>query len=217
MSAMTTPAGGQARTAAEFDRLDDDALVARVQGGDRDAFAILVKRHQRAIYGVAYRILGHPADAEDAAQETFVRAYTRLDTYTPDGRFGAWVGAICAHWCIDALRARRRRVQTVALGKVPESERFISPGDGPEDAALGWAARDEMQCWLDRLGPQHRTVLMLRYVHDLSYAEIAAVLGEPVSTVRMRLFRARARLYDVVAQEHIAPARRRRSSAACIA
>lgn len=203
--------------AMELDRLDDDALVARVQGGDHDAFAILVERHQRAVYGVAYRILGHPADAEDAAQETFVRAYTRLDTYTPDGRFGAWVGAICTHWCIDALRTRRRRVQTVALGKVPESDRFISPVAGPEEVALGWAARDEMQRWLDRLGPQHRTVLVLRHLQDLSYAEIAAALGEPISTVRMRLFRARARLHDVVAQEQTAPAWRQRSPEACIA
>jgi RNA polymerase sigma-70 factor (ECF subfamily) len=89
-------------------------------------------------------------------------------------------------------------VQTVALGKVPESDRFISQVDGPEEVALVEDSRDEVQRWLDSLPPQYRTVLALRYFQDLSYAEIADVLDEPVSTVRMRLFRARAMLQQVV-------------------
>ncbi len=176
----------------------DDELISRVRVGDQDAFALLVDRYKRQVYNLAYRLLGNPNDAEDAAQETFVRAYTRLATYEPDGRFGAWLSAICSHWCIDTMRARRRRVQTVALGKVPESDRFISQVDGPEDVALMADSRDEVQRWLESLPPQYRTVLTLRYFQDLSYAEIADVLDEPVSTVRMRLFRARAMLQQVV-------------------
>lgn len=176
----------------------DDELIARVRQGDQEAFAILIERYKRMVYNLGYRLLGNPNDAEDASQETFVRAYTRLATYEPDGRFGAWLSAICSHWCIDTMRARRRRVQTVALGKVPESDRFISQVDGPEDVALVGAARDEVQHWLAALPPQYRTVLTLRYFQDLSYAEIADVLDEPVSTVRMRLFRARAMLQQVV-------------------
>ena len=176
----------------------DDELMSRVRVGDQEAFAMLVERYKRQVYNLAYRLLGNPNDAEDAAQETFVRAYTRLATYEPDGRFGAWLSAICSHWCIDTMRARRRRVQTVALGKVPESDRFISQVDGPEDVALVADSRDEVQRWLESLPPQYRTVLTLRYFQDLSYAEIADVLDEPVSTVRMRLFRARAMLQQVV-------------------
>jgi RNA polymerase sigma-70 factor (ECF subfamily) len=179
----------------------DDELVARVRAGDHDAFAALVERHKRLVHSLAYRILGNAADAEDAAQETFVRAYTRLATYQPDGRFGAWLGAICSHWCIDTLRARGRRVQTVALGKVPESDRFISQLEEPEAHALQRDAHDEAQRWLAALPPKYRAVLVLRYLNDLSYSEIAAALGEPVSTVRMRLFRARAMLQQVVSQE----------------
>lgn len=196
MSATMTP--------ATLGELGDDELVARVREGEQAAFAILVERHQRAIYNLAYRVLGHRADAEDAAQETFVRAYTRLGTYEPDGKFGAWLRAICSHWCIDSLRARGRRVSTVALGKVPESDRFISQSDVPEEYALARDGYDEAQRWLDALPPQYRVVLALRYLHEQSYQEIAATLGEPISTVRMRLFRARHLLQQVVTKEQAA-------------
>jgi len=190
----------------------DDELVRRVQSGDQEAFACLVERHKRMIYNLAYRMLGSSADADDAAQETFLRAYTRLATYVPDGRFGAWLAAICSHWCIDTMRTRRRRVQTVALGRVPESDRFISQSDDPEELAFGLASQAEVQDWLSALPVQYRRVLALRYFQELSYNEIAAVLGEPVSTVRMRLFRARTMLSKVVNRaqaEHAMPLRLR--------
>jgi RNA polymerase sigma-70 factor (ECF subfamily) len=178
--------------------ITDDELVQRVRAGDHAAFELLVERYKRLIYNLSYRLLGNSHDADDAAQETFLRAYTRLTTYAPDGRFGAWLSAICSHWCIDTMRARGRRVQTVALGKVPESDRFISQLAGPEEWALARAGSDEVQGWLEQLPPQYRAVLVLRYFQDRSYNEIAEVLGEPVSTVRMRLFRARGLLVQVV-------------------
>jgi len=199
MSAMieTTAAGRDNAVAATIVPSDDE-LVTRVRAGEQEAFAVLVERHKRTVYNLGYRLLGNSHDADDAAQETFLRAYTRLATYAPDGRFGAWLAAICSHWCIDTMRARGRRVQTVALGRVPESDRFISQLEGPEDWALMRAGRDEVQGWLDALPPQYRTVLTLRYFQDLSYIEIAEVLGEPVSTVRMRLFRGRNLLCKIV-------------------
>ncbi len=178
--------------------ISDDELVTRVRGGDQEAFALLVERYKRMVYNLGYRLLGNSHDADDAAQETFLRAYTRLATYAPDGRFGAWLSAICSHWCIDTMRARGRRVQTVALGKVIETDRFISQLEGPEDRAMMQDSYDEVQGWLDALPPQYRVVLTLRYFQDLSYNEIAEALDEPVSTVRMRLFRARGLLAQVV-------------------
>ncbi|HEX5501956.1 MAG TPA: sigma-70 family RNA polymerase sigma factor [Thermomicrobiales bacterium] len=187
------------------DEADDDLLVARALGGDRDAFAALIRRYQRPVYGLAYRMLGDAADAEDAAQETFVRAYTRLDSYRPNGRFGSWLLAIAAHWCVDALRARRRRGAAVAVGAGLGGDRFVCPADGPEELALRRASRDEMQALLAQLPPRYQLVLTLRYYHDLSYVELAEALGEPVSTVRMRLFRARAALQRLVEAERPAP------------
>lgn len=186
---------------ADLDQLTDDELAARVQRGDQAAFTVLVERHKRFVHSLAYRLFGNAADAEDAAQEAFVRAYTRIATYKPDGRFSAWLGAICSHWCIDTLRARGRRVQTVALGKTPESDRFSSRRDDPAELALQRDTAEDVQRWLAALPVRYRTVLALRYFNDLSYNEIAATLGEPVSTVRMRLFRARAMFQQIVDAE----------------
>ena len=110
MREMTTATRTSATATVPAILPSDDELVARVRGGDQEAFALLVERHKRAIYNLAYRLLGTSQDADDAAQETFMRAYTRLTTYAPDGRFGAWLSAICSHWCIDTMRARQRRV-----------------------------------------------------------------------------------------------------------
>lgn len=179
----------------------DDTLVSRVQGGDDEAFAVLVERHKRIVHGLAYRLLGNPTDAEDAVQETFVRAYIRLGTYAPEGKFGAWVGAICSHWCVDTLRARGRRVKTVALGQVLESDRFTSRVAGPEEQVLGYDTHAQIERWLDALPPQYRIVLALRYWHDLSYGEIATMVNQPISTVRMRLFRARTMFQQLALRE----------------
>src|SRR6478672_10715884 len=85
----------------------DDQLVLRIMDGDNVAFVTLVERYKRPVYSLAYRLLGNPTDAEDAAQETFVRAYTRLSSYQLWSKFGSWLLSITSHWCIDFLRRRR--------------------------------------------------------------------------------------------------------------
>ena len=187
------PASALAASAA----LTDEALVQLVRGGDEVAFALLVARHRRGVHALAQRFLGSEQDADDAVQETFARVYARLHTYTPTGRFGSWLLAICAHWCLDALRARRRRVATIALEPHPTGVAFISEGIGPEEHAIRLDTRAEVRRWLATLPPEYRAVLTLRYAHDHSYAEIATTLDLPVSTVRMRLLRARNALRNL--------------------
>jgi RNA polymerase sigma-70 factor, ECF subfamily len=170
-------------------RTDDD-LVLAARRGDGAAFAALVERHQRRVHGLAYRLLGDATDAEDATQETFVRAYTRLSSYLPGGKFASWLLAITSHWCVDSLRRRR----TVSLDAVQASLGWPSGADYPEELAVRAEGRVEVQRWLATLPEPYRLVLVLRYWHDLSYSEISATIGEPVSTVRMRLFRARQSL-----------------------
>ncbi len=165
----------------------DDAYVLRAVAGDATAFVTLVERYKRAVYSLAYRLLGNAADAEDAAQETFVRAYTRLNTYQPGSRFGSWLLSITSHWCIDFLR-RRRAVSLDELEVRPVAD---EAGDHPEILAMQSERRDEVQRWLNALPAPYRSVLVLRYWHDLSYSEISETTGLPVSTIRMRLFRAR--------------------------
>ena len=196
-----------------LEALEDDALVTRAVAGDTAAFAQLVARHQRAVYTLAYRMLGSAADAEDAAQETFVRAYTRLATYQPGGKFGSWLLAITSHWCIDHLRRRRavslEAVTEGAAGGAGFDPRSPLPGlpgerEQPEALALQSERRVEVQGWLASLPAPYRRVLVLRYWHDLSYAEISRAIGQPVSTVRMRLFRARQFLGKTCGEEYAA-------------
>lgn len=169
----------------------DDSLVERALVGDTAAFVMLVERYKRPVYTLAYRLLGNPADAEDAAQETFVRAYTRLTSYQTGSRFGSWLLSITSHWCIDFLR-RRRAVSLDAAGIVNAEPIGPSPADDhPESLALQSERQREVRQWLASLPEPYRSVLVLRYWHDLSYAEISETTGLPVSTIRMRLFRAR--------------------------
>lgn len=189
--------GESPRAALDRTALTDQELATLAQGGDGEAFALLVRRHERGIYAFAYRFFHDPLDADDAVQETFARAYTRLGTYTPAGRFGSWLLAICAHWCIDALRARRRRVRTITLGAVPDIDTFIGEVPDPEECALRLSGREEVQGWLATLSPEYRTVLAMYYHQERTYNEIASALDLPLTTVRMRLFRARAALRTV--------------------
>jgi RNA polymerase sigma-70 factor, ECF subfamily len=169
----------------------DDNLVLRIIDGDAAAFVALVERYKRPVYSLAYRLLGNPADAEDAAQETFVRAYTRLSSYQPGSRFGSWLLSITSHWCIDFLR-RRRAVSLEATGIVAgEALGLADREEQPETLALQSERQREVRQWLAGLPDPYRAVLILRYWHDLSYAEISETTGLPISTIRMRLFRAR--------------------------
>ena len=167
--------------------LDESELVERARRGDADAYAELVQAHQSIAFRTAYLVTGNAADAEDAAQETFVRAYVRLGSYQPGGRFGAWLLAITSHWCIDHLRRRR----PLSLESMETTLSIPATGELPESLALHAERRVEVREWLARLPEPYRLVLVLRYWHDLTYAEIAETIGQPVSTVRMRLFRAR--------------------------
>ncbi|MDP9371507.1 MAG: sigma-70 family RNA polymerase sigma factor [Chloroflexota bacterium] len=205
----------------------DDQLVARAVTGDVEAFGALAERYKRPVYALAYRMLGNAADAEDAAQETLVRAYTRLTTYQPGGKFGSWLLAITSHWCIDYLRRRRavslEAVTEGAAGGAGLGVRAPLPGlpeelEQPEALAMQAERRMEVQGWLASLPAPYRRVLVLRYWHDLSYAEISRAIGQPVSTVRMRLFRARQFLGKTCGEEYAAltgvPARQHPSAAA---
>lgn len=189
-------------TGAVLSAVSDDTLAERVLAGETEVFVTLVERYKRPVFNLALRMLGNRADAEDAAQETFVRAYTHLGSYQPGGKFGSWLLAITSHWCIDYLR-RRRPVSLDAL-QAPLADAITA--EYPEDMALRAEGQAEVQHWLANLPEPYRLVLVLRYWHELSYAEISAAIDQPVSTVRMRLFRARQSLGKCYGQATGAPA-----------
>lgn len=178
-------------------RIDESLLIARAEEGDQAAFRELVERYQGAVYNLAYRMLGNPDDAEDAAQEIFVRVYRQLARYDRGRKFSTWVLAIATNYCIDQLR--RRRVQLVPLEQVVPWARTREAG--PERLALDQEATDELQGLLKRLPEKYRAVLILRYWEELSCAEIGETLGLPEGTVKTQLHRARKAVERLMAEQ----------------
>jgi len=176
----------------------------QAKAGDRAAFARLVSAYQGPVYNLCYRMLGNPAEAEDATQETFLRVYTKMNTYQPDRKLSSWVLAIASHHCIDRLR--RHRGDTWSLDADPMAEAVPATALGPEETALRREAQDEIQRAVDQLEPSYRVPLILRYWLGLSYVEIAEILGLTVQAVKSRLHRARLQMTAIVAPATIAPA-----------
>jgi RNA polymerase sigma-70 factor (ECF subfamily) len=169
-------------------------LIGRANEGDQAAFGTLVERYQNAVYNLAYRMLGSPEEAEDAAQEIFVRIYRQLARYDPERKFSTWVLTIATNYCIDQLR--RRRMQLVPLENIIPWARAREAG--PEGEALSRESRDEVQRLLRELPEKYRAVLVLRYWQDLSCAEIADILKLPEGTVKTQLHRARKALGQLI-------------------
>ena len=176
--------------------IEEALLISRAREGDQDAFRQLVERYQGAVYNLAYRMLGDPGDAEDAAQEIFVRIYRQLGRYDPARKFSTWTLAIATNYCIDQLR--RRRMQLVPLENIIPWAR--SREVGPEGEAITQESRDEVQRLIKQLPEKYRAPLVLRYFDELSCAEIAEVLGMPEGTVKTQIHRARKALEKLLAE-----------------
>jgi RNA polymerase sigma-70 factor (ECF subfamily) len=146
---------------------DEAELITAAKAGDQEAFRQIVERYQGAVYNLAYRMLGTPEEAEDAAQEIFVRIYRQLGRYDPTRKFSTWTLAIATNYCIDQLR--RRRMQLVPLENIIPWARDREAG--PEAEALGQESRDEVQRLIKELPEKYRAPLVLRYWEDLSCAE----------------------------------------------
>jgi RNA polymerase sigma-70 factor, ECF subfamily len=166
--------------------------LEQARRGDQAAFSRLVDAYQRPVYNLAYRMLGNAAEAEEAAQETFVRMYTKLHTYQPDRKLVSWVLSIASHYCIDRLR--RRRINWLSLDDDPITSVSPSRQPNPEELAMRRETCDEVQDCIAKLEPGYRAPLILRYWQGLSYEEIAEVMGITVSAVKSRLHRARLQL-----------------------
>ena len=166
----------------------DRALVLRVRGGDPEAFGELVLRYQTSVYNVCYRLLGEAGAAEDQAQEAFIRAFARLDQFDAERPFGPWVRRVAANLCLNRLASAREA--SVSLDDERDEPMMASSAD-PAATAEQAETAEALRAAMAALPAQYRAVIELRHFHDLSYAEIAAELGLPVSDVKSHLFRAR--------------------------
>lgn len=166
------------------------AWIDQALAGDRAAFGQLVRAYERPIYNLTYRMLGDPQEAEDAAQETFIRAYTRLSTYQRERKFVNWLLSIASHYCIDRLR-RRARAPQLSLDDPLPPQWLSSEADRPDQVVNQKIQQERLRRVLERLPPDYRVVIILRYWHDMSYEEIAATTGCTESAIKSRLHRAR--------------------------
>jgi RNA polymerase sigma-70 factor (ECF subfamily) len=165
----------------------DGDLVALTLRGDRDGFAILVERYDRAVYHLAYRTLHDVEEARDATQEAFFKAFRSLRTFKPGSKFSTWIFAITYHGCCDRL-SRRKRYSSEELPERADS----APGPEHQVVALDEASR--LRAAIDALPEKYRTVVTLFHLQGRQYEEIASVLGLPMGTVKTHLFRAKEQL-----------------------
>ncbi len=169
--------------------------VLQAQHGSDEAFTRLVEAYQTHVYNLCYRMLGEPQAAEDASQETFLRAYQHLHRYDQKRPFATWLLSIAAHYCID--RMRRRKFLMNSLDESEEQGGFELPdpeAPNPESEIVHSEQRERMQTVLLQLDSVDRAAVVLRYWHDSSEVEIAETLNLTVSAVKSRLHRARRQL-----------------------
>lgn len=181
------------RRISSGDPAADPDLIRAAQKGDAAAFAELVRRYQRSVYRTAYALTHNAADADDLAQEAFVRAYKALGRFRADEPLMPWLNRIVTNLTFSLFRSRKRRPET-PLDPLIESGRQWSVSDDPAQAAADEERRRHMQDAFAGLKPEHQAVLTLRVVQDQSYEEMAKTLGVPVGTVMSRLSRARTEL-----------------------
>lgn len=182
-------------------------MINGVLAGDRSAFTGLVNTYQTAVFNLCYRMLGDRCEAEDAAQEAFLRAYSQIHRYDIERPFKTWLFSIAAHYCIDRLR--RRRIVWLGIDDEPlqyhPALRESSPG--PQEMAERGERRDGVQALLQQLSPQDRAAIVMRYWYDLSYEEIAEATGVSISSVKSRLHRARVTLGEMMQTTDLGPRR----------
>jgi len=175
---------------------DEQVWLQKARRGDKNAFGQLIEAYQGPVYNLAYRMLGNAGEAEEAAQEAFIRAYTRLDSYDPAHKFSTWLLSITSNYCIDQIRKRRAVLLSIDEPLPPHPALHSDNNKGPEAQYLAQEREALVQGMLRELPDEYRQAVVLRYWYDMSYEEIAEVQKTTVSAVKSRLFRARRQLAE---------------------
>ncbi len=185
--------------------LSDEELVARARKGDRPAFAHLVDRHRVSVFNLTLRIVGNREDAEEAAQDVFVRAFRSLDRFRGDARFATWLYRIAVNVSLSSARRSRRDLSTSSLSEPDDDDDGLplqipdtsaNPAERFEQAEF----REQVRNLVSALPPIYSAVISMYHIQSLSYDEISEALELPIGTVKARLFRARAALRNLVSR-----------------
>ena len=167
----------------------DEELVARSIGGDHESFNQLVLRWERPIYALAYRVIGREEDARDVCQETFLRAFRALNGFRGQAKFSSWLYRIALNLCRDWVRSERRTpvVQAPEELEVLELSAVREPTASVEDLVARRELTRIVERAMARLPEEQRTAIILKEYHELTFQEIADLVGCPLSTVKTRL------------------------------
>lgn len=179
-------------SAASLNALSDRELVLRVRRGDVNDYGELVRRYQVSVFNVCYRLAGERREAEDAAQEAFIRGFERLGTFDPERPFGPWIRRVAVNLCLNRLN-----VKTLSLTELDEEfEPLEAQNPNPESLLIIKERALEIHASLLALPAHYRAVIELRHFQDMEYDEIAKMLQLPMNTVKSHLFRARKLLSE---------------------
>jgi RNA polymerase sigma-70 factor (ECF subfamily) len=181
--------------------LDDSQLMVAVQQGNPMAFRVLVERYKKKAYYTALKLVGDPDDAYDISQEAFIRVYNARRRYDVTHPFYAWFYAILRNLARNHLRKRSIRLEyAVRTRRIRKQSLEVS--DSPECIAEADEAKKAVWAAIGKLSYEHREIIMLRHFEDMSYEEIAKLLGIAVGSVMSRLYYARKRLRDLLGEEY---------------
>lgn len=187
--------------------MSEQALLDRCKRGDSLAFQELIEEHEKRILNYCFRMLGNPADAEDAAQETFVKVYRFIDRFNGESSFSTWLYKIASNVCLDMLRKQKRRVSdAVSLYQNNgDGEEYALPIEDSAPTPYQNLQHNEAQrallAALEKLGEEQKKVIVLREIQGLSYEEIAEITGLASGTVKSRINRARHALKKLLEKD----------------
>lgn len=177
---------------------DVKIMVEKVRKGDQDAFRELVDLYKRQVYAICLRMVHLPQEAEDLAQETFLRAYSNIESYDLDKKFSTWLFRIATNLSIDYLRKRRPSVyldaELAGTEGVTLQSQLATDDPSPDDEAVKVEERQDLYQAIDDLPIKYRSAIVLKYIEDLSLNEISEILELPVPTVKTHIHRGREAL-----------------------
>lgn len=175
---------------------DQEKIIARARRGDADAFEQLVAAYRDQVFRLALRMCGSEADADEVAQEAFLSAWKALPNFRGESQFSTWLYQLTTHAAIDLMRREKRQIAAADITEVSAADPAPSPQQQAEQSEQREIVRDAIL----QLAPEQREVVVLRFMEELSYEEIGAVLKLPSGTVKSRLNRAKAQLKEILSK-----------------
>lgn len=173
-------------------------VVKRVKKGDQQAFGELIDLYQHKVYQICFRMIGNRHEAEDLAQEAFLRAYLNIDSYDSDKKFSSWLYRIATNLTIDRLRKKKPDyyldAEIAGAEGLTMYAQLSADDDLPEDQVVSLELQETIQAEILQLPPKYRSAIVLKYIEDLSLKEIGEILNIPVATVKTRIHRGREAL-----------------------